>query len=500
MASLSSSCEFKSSVELISALYTVCDDEISNSLLAKLSRAIDPHLGYSIKILDHWRSNTSQSRQSLLPECWYCFVGPSERLQEINDDTTFTTLISSRISQENSVRKRWLAKLLFAARQISREKHWWLLFRDTFTGPVSHFLIEQLPINAVAVEHSTSKSWASWLSRLHQAAVQQVSDSRRISLYISPEISNQPDGIALDADRLSIVLPDRIHTLEVRPQGQIESLLAQRIESRTSVEPFDIQSYQIIGEKPSIPVRLRRDISLQWLLAESIETEESPDPNSKLNGTAIQAPIFPLGRWLAQFHKQQWSYLAHCTRAGRTAWPDNKNDSQWYQWLLRELPEDNSPFYTLSQIIKSQRLIAHTGLYRGDHAAVSFSEVSLPELLPRRRYRAHLKRWDWEPYGVMISRYPLQQIGCKSVIYGNEETWKQLSIDQQPWYQPSHSKDGKENWSEEREWRVLGDVRLRQLPWESIIFFVPTRREAYQLSRICSWSIGWLYEDNAQPI
>jgi hypothetical protein len=496
MASPSLSCEFHSTADLVSAIHTSCEYQISNSSLAKLKQILDPQLGNSIRIFVDWRSRTSKSREPLLPNSWYCFVGSPLRLLEINEDSIFSTLISSRISQSTTARKRWLAKFLFAARQISREQHWWLLFRDIFTGPVSYFLMERLPINAIAVDHTTSNSWTTWLSRIQQAALSGNADNHKMALYISPQISSHPQSYTLDADQLSIALPDRVHVLEVRPNGRIDTLLANRIVTPSSAEPFDIQSYHIIGEKPSIPARLKQSVSLHWLLAESNNTEENSGHCPTSSGIVTQAPIFPLSRWLSHSHKQAGDYLTHCTRAHNSSWPDNHNASQWYQWLLQELPEENSPYATLCKIARSKRLLAHAGLYRGSHAAVSFSEVALPELLARRRYRTHLKRWDWEPYGVLFSKTPLQQIGCKSVIYGDDETWKQLNSKQQPWYQPRHSKDGKESWVEEKEWRMIGDLRFCQLPWESIIFFVPTRREAYELSHFCDWSIGWLYDDN----
>jgi hypothetical protein len=76
------------------------------------------------------------------------------------------------------------------------------------------------------------------------------------------------------------------------------------------------------------------------------------------------------------------------------------------------------------------------------------------------------------------------------VIYGEESTWNDLDRESRPWFQPRFSRNGKLDWQEEKEWRLLGDLRLRKLPWESIFFFVPSRAEAERLSRISPWPVA----------
>jgi hypothetical protein len=84
---------------------------------------------------------------------------------------------------------------------------------------------------------------------------------------------------------------------------------------------------------------------------------------------------------------------------------------------------------------------------------------------------------------------------CRPVVYGDEVIWESLQPDQRPWYQPATSKNGKEDWRVEKEWRHLGDLNLSDLRWESIFVFVPTRQEAKILSQECRWAVAWLWDD-----
>jgi hypothetical protein len=119
--------------------------------------------------------------------------------------------------------------------------------------------------------------------------------------------------------------------------------------------------------------------------------------------------------------------------------------------------------------------------------------VPLVELLSRRQFRSHLGRWDWEPYGILVRREALERLGARQVIYGDEAEYKQLADQDKPYFQPRGMKNTRNNqdWSSEREWRLLGDLIFAELPSESILVFVGTRTEAQQIARRCQWPVVW---------
>ena len=153
------------------------------------------------------------------------------------------------------------------------------------------------------------------------------------------------------------------------------------------------------------------------------------------------------------------------------------------------------PLETLSYLCQEGRLRGTASMTRTAERCVSFSAVPLVPLLTRRTFRSHLGRWDWEPYGLLIRRDALQAIGARHVIYGDESDYACLHSHQQPFFQPQQRKGEQQHeWSEEREWRVLGDVDLRMLPNNSVIAFVRSQREARQFARYCNWPVLWLEE------
>jgi hypothetical protein len=52
--------------------------------------------------------------------------------------------------------------------------------------------------------------------------------------------------------------------------------------------------------------------------------------------------------------------------------------------------------------------------------------------------------------------------------------------------------DGRQDWSSEQEWRVLGDIDLRALPAYAAMVFTKTRNEALQLAWISPFPIVWI--------
>jgi hypothetical protein len=131
-----------------------------------------------------------------------------------------------------------------------------------------------------------------------------------------------------------------------------------------------------------------------------------------------------------------------------------------------------------------QRILATGRLSRGAENVVAFTERELQEFADLRVYRRHLRRWDFEPYGICIDARWLQQRGAAPVIYGDEDDWQRLSADQRPFFQPKTKA-----WIAEREWRVIGDVDLRPLNPPLGFVFVPDSDAAAQIAVYSRWPV-----------
>ena len=135
-----------------------------------------------------------------------------------------------------------------------------------------------------------------------------------------------------------------------------------------------------------------------------------------------------------------------------------------------------------------QTLLASSRLIRNGYQVVCFTSLNLFQALGSRVYRTHLRRWDFEPYGICIARCCLEQRGARPVVYGDDETWQQLADNEQPCFQWIGSTTGAD-WRGESEWRHVGDLDLRQLSPRQAFVFVPSADAKQSLASISRWPI-----------
>ncbi len=212
------------------------------------------------------------------------------------------------------------------------------------------------------------------------------------------------------------------------------------------------------------------------------------DRRALMRASECVSPIVPYAMFLnSQLNSDQ--YLVHCTRARDGQWPAQTEIGYSTEVILCNSDLSANPLESLINILSQRRLVATHFLKRGGFPSVSFSAVSLNELLDRRRYRSHLHRWDWEPYGIAIRRAVLEQsFHCKPVSYLLADQLEQQAADQQWICQPDRREDGG-SWSEECEWRTPVDVRLAKIAAADGFIFVPTIREAQVLSSLSPFPI-----------
>jgi hypothetical protein len=459
---------------------------------------------YGLRIFPKFPALSSPTSRFANPaiESWYWCLGPLGLLYEL-PHASFSAVVSSRQSHRSEDRRRWFRKFLHAAQCIDRMNDWWLIFPNTATGSLSKHVANRCQMKSISVETTT---FPALLELLCSAAAENScahADVRQLNCWVTPAVLCETDSnetkssTALNdhafppnfCDALSVHLPHRVHVIDIREGGNIDRLVKERL-GQDSINPTAVRIYRTLDE-PTVSRHGYSELgAIEWLVVDSTERREAP--NAELNDSIseIYNPIFTIP-WLESSSTiRDWPYLTHCTRARLYEWSDQSLSAEWDRWLFHGWPDETSPWDTLVQIAKSQRLMASPDMTRNQVPTVSFSAVPLPELLSRRTYRNHLRRWDWEPYGVCITQAALSSWNAREVIYGDENTWEQLAPEARPWFQPRSSKNGKHDWQQEKEWRVVGDVRLRKLPWESVFFFVPTRKEAQRLSRISSWPIA----------
>ena len=467
-----------------------------------------------LRVFNGWPGKHGELLEIAFGQRLYWFSGPSHLLNSLDRGVHFTSVVSSRMAHDYPAQDRWFRKLLHACRTLNSDADLLLISDEVTTGPISKYLAQRMSIeHALLFLPKKSLTWKEWLKH---RAVEAVSlsrfGSRPLSIFVSPPVQAQ-EGIShqqagnneliphrssfpLTSDSFQILSADIVHAIEVREGGNIAHCLDYRFDTVGESDVGSVRVYQFVDELSSKPSTCKVKKTVNWVLIDSVDKPTSSSISRCTSGqSAIRNPVVPLRLMWQLCDTQASDYLTHCTRAMQNHWPDESLEMEWDRWLLREHPTECSPLESLRRIVTQQRLRARPGLVRNDVESVSLSEVPLLELVSRRRYRNHLRRWDWEPYGVCIRKDALMEHQCRPVVYGDEVIWESLQPDQRPWYQPATSKNGKEDWRVEKEWRHLGDLNLSDLRWESIFVFVPTRQEAKILSQECRWAVAWLWDD-----
>lgn len=300
-------------------------------------------------------------------------------------------------------------------------------------------------------------------------------------------------------DLATVFLSNRLFVVALRSGGKIARLLRSRL-SHEEIPAGTTYLSLATPNKSTSSVSQAIDWLdcgvVGWLktkLSQSSGTQGTPQENrfqccSSDNSSACQSyqPIFPM----RLLRPTATKFLIHCTRARRGPWPD-QSLAQFHDELLQQ-PWDDQPtaLMTLQRILKQQRLIATNYFRRGIKDTVCFASKELGDLLSMRRFQTHIARWDWEPYGIMIDQEWLECHDARKVSYIDRDAAKQLSDDKLSFCQVVSNEEGAVDWRQEQEWRIVGDVRLNQIPFSKAIVFVPTRAEAFSIQPFSRWPIA----------
>jgi len=291
-------------------------------------------------------------------------------------------------------------------------------------------------------------------------------------VFISPAQVIDPDECRTDiarsceprvplADWWLAQLCDRIVVLYVRTGGKIDRML-------------ELIRYQFDGVKKVLDVR-----------CDFIQPDE-----------ALTCQDLPLwGEMAGDAHASRRSmrveslldsdlFFIHTTRG-------SSSDSEWAirDALLRRTEVDLSAMGTLIRILRMGKVLGSSLAIRGGYRVVCLTSRKLRELMQMRAYRRHRLRWDFEPYGVAISRERLVAIGSRPVLYGEYQDWERLEERDRPFFQCRGTRRGTCDWTSEGEWRVLGDLELCFFSRDDLFAFVSCDIEAQALSERFHWRV-----------
>ena len=155
-----------------------------------------------------------------------------------------------------------------------------------------------------------------------------------------------------------------------------------------------------------------------------------------------------------------WDHVCHWTHACYGRWP-KQSSADFYRRLVESEIYPNSALSTMQNIFVERLIRASSQKIRNGNQVVAFSSLHPQEFLPLMSWRKRYVRYNFEPYGVAISRNAAVNIGIRPVIYGPPSLYKRLSESDKPFFQNEGVHGG--NWRPENEWRHLGDVDLSKV-------------------------------------
>lgn len=245
-----------------------------------------------------------------------------------------------------------------------------------------------------------------------------------------------------------------------------------------------------------MPVSIRPEGNLERLLARAREEGKRIDERFKLEYDAIKHPLWVghvarenLAEWAGD---PQWPYLTHWTRTFSEPWPGETECDFFHDLLMSrddmelEARLPRSAYATLYRIVSERLLRGGTSRIRNHQSAVAFTAQNPAAALSRMRYRHRFQRWNIEPYGLAIRRECLERLGAAPVVYQSDEKPIPESLDP-VWIQGGAS--GKVDWSQEAEWRYPGDLDLDRLEPDDALILTLEHEEARAIQTISPWPV-----------
>ena len=327
------------------------------------------------------------------------------------------------------------------------------------------------------------------LFSIRHVVIKTVTAEKFDKTFVRSEVSNENIVYAvtdkvIKADQILAMVADSVYGLSVSRKGNAATALSHRL-SNQGTQPERNSCTYILHDDKLTSAKTRCQLidegAIDWLLLPS-QTTSDVEPNS-ISNTADEPAHNVKVRSLDEIDENE--YLIHWTRARSGPWPEQSETDHLDDLIFGSTRSKHAEIFSLCRILASQRIIAAGDLTRDHTPVVCFSEVPPSELRNRTVYRKHLQRWDFLPYGIAIKRSVLEKIfNCKPVIYGDDETWNQLRDHQRPLFQTAASSDGKTDWRQEQEWRVIGDVDLRKLGRNDAFVFTDKENEPEKLTQL----------------
>ncbi|MDP8205772.1 MAG: hypothetical protein P9L92_03830 [Candidatus Electryonea clarkiae] len=179
--------------------------------------------------------------------------------------------------------------------------------------------------------------------------------------------------------------------------------------------------------------------------------------------------------------KFDWHHAVHWTRSTYEPW-QGETKSQFYSDIVSsDSKYARSAFRTLMNILKERRIRATSWRMPSSTPMVSFTAAHPSSFVPIMKWRKRYVRPSFEPYGIAFERNSLLKSGAKPIKYDSPENLKTLNSRERLFYQATSDKGN--SWSEEKEWRLVGDYSFDFEDNAQMIVFVMSDEECFEVKK-----------------
>ena len=274
-------------------------------------------------------------------------------------------------------------------------------------------------------------------------------------------------------DRLLMLAASHVRVLSCRKSGNtfnaVNERLAAGLDTRVLIEDE--------LTPPKTAAHFVNAGATAWLLIN--DNRERPHPVAR----KVDVPILHLNEVNTK------GFLLHWTRRRIGKWPDQTKSQYLDDLIFGSTRARHDPLASLCRILATDCIVATNDLTRDPTPVVCFSEVELSQLAEMTVFRPHLSRWDFLPYGIAVDKELLTQLGAQPVKYGAATDWNESTPADRPFFQIASSESGKIDWREEKEWRLVGELDLKQVAHVGAIVFVHTLQDAETVSSLSRWPV-----------
>ncbi|MGO8821400.1 MAG: hypothetical protein ACLQO6_09285 [Desulfomonilaceae bacterium] len=393
-------------------------------------------------------------------------------------DNPSAMLLNSRPERKVRPDSPWLKKTIKLAKDAIARK--WTLVSGY--GPVPYLVVSWLAKGSgliVVCDGPLPFMGPADVQEKFQTEFSEIFDMEN-TLFLSgfsPGVLPKPKLRWMIRDEMAGAIAEIILPCSVRPKGNMARILeSAQFRGKAVVDEDSNSSDSCRCSKDSLDPGLQRDYQRVSVIAPVIHSNKSSGNSAKFKAQWSGDPFVSE----VQLRNLMDGMLIHYTRACAGPWPGQSWATYLSDLICNSPGAAHDAVDTLIRIVIERKIRATGTWTRGSAPVVSFTEAELGHFGLIQKWRRGLMRHTFEPYGIAFSKKALLDKGVKRVIYGSDADITMAPRDAKAFFQLSSS--GCNDWTTEKEWRMLGDLEFKHMNPSDWFVITPDIQGAQKLA------------------